>query len=272
LWLELDSSAHFEVNARRLINKQIGEPDKDAVKEVCTFFMNLKKNTHPFQCRVDWKNPPARIKTVLDRVSRTTPAYVASAPSVKQSKQQRRSSAGIGRDLPDALPGLAVEWNVDAGSSWVWNDNQVGASNNDPELLTRLLWQRLYLPDRSDVLAEGKKVVPAEVLAAAYKKFLERDNPSPISVTSKGGKNKGKGKYGVPSGNQRPRWPSPKAEVTGFDLLMLPHPEVVNRDEETYVVQGPLTSKTRVTKENWDTLRFNTKTMSPEYFPSSYLE
>ncbi len=52
---------------------------------------------------------------------------------------------------------------------------------------------------------------------------------------------------------------------------MLPHPEVTNRDEETYVVQGPLTYKTRVAKENWDTLRFNTKTMSPEYFPSSYL-
>ncbi len=36
--------------------------------------------------------------------------------------------------------------------------------------------------------------------------------------------------------------------MTGFDLLMLPHSEVVNRDEETYVVQGPLTYKTRVTK------------------------
>ena len=52
---------------------------------------------------------------------------------------------------------------------------------------------------------------------------------------------------------------------------MLPHPEVVDRDDETYVVLGPRTFQTRVTKENWDTLRFNTKTMSPEYFPSSYL-
>jgi hypothetical protein len=117
LWLELDGSAHFEVNARRLINKQIGEPDKDAVKEMRTFFMNLKRNTLSFQCRIDWKNPPSRVKTVLDKISRSTPAYIASAPSRKQSKQQRRSSAGIGRDLPDALPGLAVEWNVDAGSS-----------------------------------------------------------------------------------------------------------------------------------------------------------
>ncbi len=165
------------MNARRLINKQIGEPDKDAVKEVYTFFMNMKKTTRAFQCRVDWKNPPARIKTVLNRISRTTPAYVASASSRKQSKQQRRSSAGIGRDLPDALPGLAVEWNVDAERSWVWNDNQRGASNDDPELLTRLLRQNLFLPDKSDVLAEGKKVIPVDVLASAYRKFLERDNP-----------------------------------------------------------------------------------------------
>ncbi len=146
----------------------------------------------------------------------------------------------------------------------------MGAANNDPELLTRLLQQSLYLPDKSDVLAEGKKVVPVEVLATAYKKFLDRNNPPPISVTSKGGKNKGKGKYDVPSGNQRSRWPPPKAEVTDYDLLM-PRPDTVNRDEETYVVQGPLAYKIRFTNENWDTLRFNTKTMSSEYFPSSYL-
>ncbi len=51
---------------------------------------------------------------------------------------------GIGRDLPDALLGLAVEWNVDAERSWAWNDNQVGAAFNDPDLLTRLLQQSLY--------------------------------------------------------------------------------------------------------------------------------
>ena len=43
LWLERDNNAHFQSEARRLINKQIGEPDKDAVREVCTFFMNMKK-------------------------------------------------------------------------------------------------------------------------------------------------------------------------------------------------------------------------------------
>jgi hypothetical protein len=169
LWLERDGNAHLQVNARRLINKQVSEPDKEAVTEVCAFFMNLKKNTSSFQSRIDWKNPFSRIKTVLDKISRTTPASVLVK---KQSKQQRRSSAGIGRDLPDALPGLAVEWNVEVDRSFVWNDNQLGASNNDPELLTRLLRLNLYLPDKSDFLAEGKKVASAEVLATAYKKFF----------------------------------------------------------------------------------------------------
>ncbi len=44
LWLERDGDSHFHSEARRLINKQIGEPDKDAVREVCTFFNNMKKN------------------------------------------------------------------------------------------------------------------------------------------------------------------------------------------------------------------------------------
>jgi hypothetical protein len=73
----------------------------------------------------------------------------------------------------------------------------------------------------------------------------------------------------MPGGNQKARWSPPKE--TGYDLLMLPDPGLVNRDEETYILQGPLNLKTRVTKENWSTLRFNTKSMSPEYFPSSYL-
>jgi hypothetical protein len=145
----------------------------------------------------------------------------------------------------------------------------MGASNDDPGLLTTLLRQNLFLPDESDFLAEGKKVIPVEVLSAAYIKFLDRKIPPPVSVTSKGGRNKGKGKYGASTAAQKPKWPPPDLHV--FDLLMLPLPEVVNREEETYVVQGPMNQQTRVTKENWDTLRFNTKTMSPEYFPSSYL-
>jgi hypothetical protein len=52
---------------------------------------------------------------------------------------------------------------------------------------------------------------------------------------------------------------------------MLPHSDLVNRDEETYVITGPSNLKVRVTKENWNTLRFNTKTSNPEYFPPPYL-
>ncbi len=149
----------------------------------------------------------------------------------------------------------------------------MGAANNDPDLLTRLLQQSLYLPDKSDFLAEGKKFVPVDVLASAYKKFLDRNNPLPVPATSKGGKGKGKGKHNVPGGNQKARWPPPKAEETGkYYLLMLPHPDIVNRDDETYVIQGPAHRKVGVTTENWSTLRFNTKTMNPEYFPSSYLD
>jgi hypothetical protein len=57
----------------------------------------------------------------------------------------------------------------------------------------------------------------------------------------------------------------------GFDLLMLPHPILVNREDETYVLIGPGNLQVRVTKENWNTLWFNTKTWNPEYFPDSYL-
>ncbi len=97
------------MNAKRFINKEVSEADKNAVKDVCTFFMNMKKNTCRFQTGVDWRNPSNRIKTVLDRIARETPAIVDSAPIKKQNKQQRHSLVGIGRDLPDSLPGLAVE-------------------------------------------------------------------------------------------------------------------------------------------------------------------
>jgi hypothetical protein len=108
-------------------------------------------------------------------------------------------------------------------------------------------------------------------LTTTYKKWLDRNNPLPAQVTSKGGKGKGKSKYGMSSGTQKSRWTPPKPEVTDYDLLMLPHPDTVNREDESYVIQGPVNLRTRVTNENWATLRFNTKTMSPEYFPSSYL-
>ncbi len=138
--------------------------------------------------------------------------------------------------------------------------------------MTRLLRQNLYLPDKSDVLAEGKKVVPVDVLATTYKKWLDRGSLPPATATSEGGKGKGKSKYGMSGSTQnKTRWTPPKPEVTDYDLLMLPRPNVVNREEESYVIQGPVNLRTRVTNENWATLRFNAKTMSPEYFPSSYL-
>ncbi len=73
------------------------------------------------------------------------------------------------------------------------------------------------------------------------------------------------------SSSQKSRWTSSKPEVTSYDLLMLPHPDAVNREDKSYVIQGPGNLRTRITNENWATLRFNTKTMSPDYFPSSYL-
>ena len=62
----------------------------------------------------------------------------------------------------------------------------------------------------------------------------------------------------------------PTPEEVNHDLLMLPHPALVHRDEETYIVLGH-NVQVRVTKENWNTLRFNTKSSNAEYFPSSYL-
>ncbi len=109
-------------------------------------------------------------------------------------------------------------------------------------------------------------------MASAYKKFLDRNNPPPVSITGKGGKGKEKCWFNMPGNKQKARWPPPKTEETNYDLLMLSHPDIVNRDDETYVLLGPANLKVRVTKENWSTLRLNTKSMSPEYFPSSYLD
>ncbi len=135
-----------QVFANGLRNRLVtDDSDKMAVTEASTFIMLMKKNARSFQHKVDWKSPFSRVRTVIDRASRATAAFVASTPARKQSKQQRRSSAGIGRDLSEPLPGLAVEWNVEADFSWVWSDNQEGAAKSDSELLTRLLQQN-WLP------------------------------------------------------------------------------------------------------------------------------
>jgi hypothetical protein len=189
------------------------------------------------------------------------------APFRKGTKQQRRSSTGLGHDSSELRSGLAVEWNLEIGSSWVWNDNQEGAARSDPKLLTRLLQKAAYLPDESDYLAEGKTDVPIDMLTSTYKKFLVARSSS--FTVQKGGKGKGK------ASKFKARWlpqETPRVpEETEFDLLMLPHPTLVNREHEAYILTGPGNLNVGVTKENWETLRFNTKTFNPEYFPASYL-
>jgi len=274
LWLEQDQCWVLRELTRNLLSAEFSDVDKTAVKEVCTFFMNLKKNTRLFQQRVDWKSPNSRIRSVMDRFANSSAAVVSSFQMRKGAKQQRRSSAGMGRDNPDTLSGLTVEWNLDAPSCWVWNDNQRGAAIDDPKLLARLLQKNNVLPGEDDFLAEGKKVLPVEALSAAYKKYLNVDNSFVVQTISyKGGKGKGKGgKFRAQDGKSKARWlPS---EPTSFDLLMLPPPDHVNREDGTYLLEGPGNGgiKVLVTSENWATLRFNTKSMNPEYFPSSYLE
>jgi hypothetical protein len=121
---------------------------------------------------------------------------------------------------------------------------------------------------------ERKSCLISEVMASAYKKYVAPNNPPSAQATHKGDKGKG--------GNKGMRMPEkhsfkgksfilyPAPEEVNHDLLMLPHPAIVNRDEETYVVLGH-NVQVRVTKENWNTLRFNTKSLNAEYFPSSYL-
>jgi hypothetical protein len=103
---------------------------------------------------------------------------------------------------------------------------------------------------------------------------LNADNSFVVQTTSyKGGKGKGKGgKLRTQEGKSKARW-LPQ-EPTSFDLLMLPLPDLVNREDRTYLLEGSGNDgvKVLVTSENWATLRFNTKSMNPEYFPSSYLE
>ncbi len=109
--------------------------------------------------------------------------------------------------------------------------------------------------------------MPIDMLTSTYKRFLVARSSS--FIVQKGGKGKGK------ASKFKARWlpqEAPRApEEAEFDLLMLPHPTLVNREDETYVLTGPANLSVRVTKENWDTLRFNTKTFNPEYFPASYL-
>ncbi len=90
--------------------------------------MRMKMHTSLFQQKVDWRYPGSRLTDVLDKANRQAAKSALAAPARKGSKQQRRSSAGLGRDSSEPRTGLAVEWNLEIGSSWVWNDNQDGAA------------------------------------------------------------------------------------------------------------------------------------------------
>jgi hypothetical protein len=145
---------------------------------------------------------------------------------------------------------------------------------NDPKLLTRLLQRNNFLPDENNYLAEGKKVLPVDALSSAYRKFLNQDSSFSVQTISyKGGKGKGKGgKPRALEGKLKAKW-LPQ-EATSFDLLMLPHPDLVNREDGTYLLEGSGNDGTKVlvTGENWDSLRFNTKSMNPDFpLPTSSL-
>jgi hypothetical protein len=53
---------------------------------------------------------------------------------------------------------------------------------------------------------------------------------------------------------------------------MLPYPACVNQEDRSYVILGHNGLQVRVTEDNWNTLRFNTKTSNPEYIPAFYLQ
>ncbi len=100
-----------------------------------------------------------------------------------------------------------------------------------------------YLPDESDYLTEGKAFLPIDMLSSTYKRFLNRR--ASYVVPHEGGKGKSK------AVKVKPRWlpqEAPRAiEEAEFDLLMLPHPALVNREAETYVLLGPSNLNFRVT-------------------------
>jgi hypothetical protein len=77
LWLEQDQGAALPEFTLRLLRNEFSEIGKVAVKEVCDFFMILKKNTRLFQQHVDWKSPSLRIRSVMDQANRTTAAVVS---------------------------------------------------------------------------------------------------------------------------------------------------------------------------------------------------
>ena len=66
LWLEQDQGKALREFTQKLLSIEFSDVDKAAVKEVCAFFMNLKKNTRLFQQHVapvsnlSWTGLPRR--------------------------------------------------------------------------------------------------------------------------------------------------------------------------------------------------------------------
>ncbi len=102
-------------------DREHSEADKTAVNEACIFFMKMKANTRCYQQKVEWANPLARVKQVLDAASKGVLA--PAAPARKGSKQQRRSTSDAIRSSSEPLTGLAIKWNTEAETAWVWKVN-----------------------------------------------------------------------------------------------------------------------------------------------------
>jgi hypothetical protein len=98
LWLEQDGVSDLRVFVNGLRSKLVNDADKQAVSEVASFIMLLKKNTRAFQHKVDWKSPSSRVRTVIDRASRATAPVVASTPDVPRR--------GSGMICPNLYPAL----------------------------------------------------------------------------------------------------------------------------------------------------------------------
>jgi hypothetical protein len=152
--------------------------------------MRIKLNTRCYQQQVEWANSSTRIKQVLDAASKGDLA--PTAPARKGSKQQRRSASGAIRSSSGPLAGLAIEWNTETETAWVWKDNQEGAAKADPWLFTRHLQKADIIPAEGDYLTLGKKVLPLGVLSNTCKRHYLVSTPYPYASPYKGGKGKGK--------------------------------------------------------------------------------
>ncbi len=156
--------------------------------------MKMKANARSYQQQVEWAKPPSRFKQVLDSAARAVSA--PTAPARKRNKQQRRSTSGAIRGSSEPLTGLAVEWNTEAETAWVWKDNQEGAAKADPWLFTRLLQKAEMIPAEGDYLTPGKKSLPIAVLNNTFKKHFLTCTPYPYPPYKQRRQRQGKGLEG----------------------------------------------------------------------------